>query len=177
MTRLIAALLILLASSQLQAAIKPYAEARVGAGGVRHSELDFYPQFGSFSAGIFVYGNIGIEGFVGTSISDFEKDGFTLDVTESSGVALRLQSPPQYGGMQAYLLLGYVNFNLEQKENSLAGRRTVQTSFNGARVAIGVHQRFKSARGLMFGVEYRNDYAETGITVDGLSVGLRYELR
>jgi len=175
-SRLIFALLILLAASQSQAAIKLYGEARLGAGGVRHSGLDFYPQFGSFSAGVFVFDGIGIEGFVGSSLSSDEKDGFDLDITESSGVALRLQSPPQLGGLQAYILLGYVSFQLQQEERG-SPDSLVRTTFEGARVAVGIHQRLRLINGLMVGLEYRNDYADTGITVDGLSLGLRYEMR
>ncbi len=176
MSRLVFALLILLAASQSQAAIKLYGEARLGAGGVRHSDLDFYPQFGSFSAGVFVFENIGIEGFIDTSIASFEKDGFDLEVAESSGAALRLQSPSQLGGLAAYVLLGYVNFNVHQTASGIFDARTVKTSFNGVRVGIGVHQRLKSVNGLIFGVEYRNDFADSGVTVDGLSIGLRYEM-
>jgi len=175
-SRLVFAVLLLLAASQSQASITLYGEARLGAGGVRHSELDFYPTFGSFSAGVFVFENIGIEGFVGTSIASHETDGFDLDVTQSSGAALRLQSPAQLGGLEAYILLGYVNFSLEQEENGVVGSRVVKSSFNGVRVGIGVHQRLKSVNGLIVGVEYRNDYADSGITVDGLSLGLRYEM-
>lgn len=175
-SRLIFAVFLLLAASHSQAAIKFYGEARLGAGGVRHSELDFYPTFGRFSAGAFVFKNIGIEGFISTSVSSHETDGFDLDITESSGAALRLQSPSQLGGLEAYILLGYVNFNLQQEEDGVVGERVVKSSFNGVRVGIGVHQRLKSVSGLIFGLEYHNDFADSGITVDGLSLGLRYEM-
>lgn len=174
MSRLIFAVLILLAASQSQAAITPYGEVRLGASAVHHSELDFYPAFGSFSAGVFVFDNIGIEGFISTPISSHETDGFDLDIAQTSGAALRLQSPSQLGGLEAYILLGYVNFKLEQEGEF--DERLVTSSFNGVRVGIGVHQRLKSVNGLIFGLEYRNDYTDTGITVDGLSFGLRYEM-
>jgi len=176
-SRLVIAVIILLAASQSQAAIKLYGEARLGAGGVRHSDLDFYPRFSSFSAGVFVYEGIGIEGFVSTSIESDKTDGFDVDVTESSGAAVRFQSPPQLGGLQAYILLGYVNFHLRQKESAVADGPTVKSDFEGVRVAVGVHQRLKLIDGLILGLEYRNDNADSGITVDGLSVGLRYEMR
>jgi len=172
-SRLVIALLVLLAASQSQAAISLYGEARLGAGGVRHSDLDFYPRFSSFSAGVFVFEGIGIEGFFESSIASGKEDGFDFDVTESSGAAVRFQSPPNYGGLQAYILLGYVTFIMQQKES---GSDTVKSDFEGVRVAIGVHQRLKLVDGLIFGLEYRHDNADSGITVDGLSVGLRYEM-
>jgi len=175
--RLLFAVLILLAASQSHAAVSLYGEARLGAGAVRHSELDFYPQFGSFSAGVFVFENIGIEGFVTSSLGSDKKDGFDLDVTESSGVALRFQSPPKLGGLQAYILLGYVNFNLEQQKKGAGSVDPEKVTFDGVHVAIGVHQRLKLVDGLIFGLQYHNNYADSGITVDGLSLGLRYEMR
>jgi len=156
-TRLIVALFVLLVANHSHAAITPYVEARVGAGGVRHSELDFYPRFSSFSAGAFIFENIGIEGFVDRSLASDRTDIFDVEVKRAVGAAIRFQSPPQKG-LQAYILLGYVNFGMEQK------------------VSVGVQQRLNVVEGLIFGVEYRNDYSDSGITVDGLSLGLRYEL-
>lgn len=153
-----------------------YGEARVGAGGVRHSDLDFYPRFGSFSAGVFVRPNIGIEVFADTSLSDADRDIYTMDVTQATGVAARFQAPPQRG-LSAYILLGYVDFTLEQRENGIVGPRTVKQSFDGLRFSIGVQQELAQLKGLLFGVEYKNYHADSGITVDGLSVGLRVELR
>lgn len=173
--RFIIPLLLVLFAGQAHAGIKLYADARLGAGGVRHSELDFYPAFGSFSAGFFLYENIGLEAFVDTSIKSSSKNVFDLSITEASGIALRLQSPPERG-LQAYVLLGYVDFTLSQDEEGAAGARTVVQSFEGVRLSVGLQQRLEVAEGLIFGVEYRNYYADTGITVDGVSVGLRYEM-
>lgn len=178
MARLIIALVCLLSAMQLQADIRLYGEARAGAGGVRHSDLDFYPRFGSFSAGVFIFENIGIEGFVDTSFSSDETDVFEVDITHAAGAAVRLQSPPERG-LQAYVLLGFVNFGLKQKENenSVGGRRIIKEDFSGVRVSVGLNQRLEFMKGLIFGIEYRNYYADSGITVDGVSLGLRYEMQ
>lgn len=174
--RLIVALILVLLSVQAQSAVPLYGEARLGAGGVRHSDLDFYPGFGSFSAGLFVFDNIGIEAFVDTQLSTGENGVFELGITRAAGAAVRLQSPPQRG-LQAYVLLGYVDFTLEQEGKAAFGSRTVRQSFDGIRLSVGVQQQLKIIDGLIFGVEYRNYYADSGITVDGVSVGLRYELK
>lgn len=180
MVRLIVALVLLFSAVQTQAEIRLsdvrlYGEARVGAGGVRHSELDFYPRYGSFSAGVFLFKGIGIEAFVDTPISAGESEVFKLEVTQAAGAAVRFQSPAQRG-LQAYILLGYVDFTLKQQEDGLVGRRVVKQSFGGGRVSVGLQQRLKMINGLIFGVEYRNYYADSGITVDGISFGLRYEM-
>lgn len=173
--RFIIPLILVLFAGQAHAGIKLYADARLGAGGVRHSELDFYPTFGSFSAGFFMFENIGIEGFVDTSLTSGNKNIFDLSITEASGVALRLQSPPEQG-LQAYVLIGYVDFTLSQDEEGELGQRTVVQSFEGLRLSVGIQQHLEFVDGFIFGVEYRNYYADSGITVDGVSVGLRFEM-
>lgn len=175
MLRLTLLLLFFVFTAQSQADIKFYGEASVGAGGVRHSDLDFYPRFGSFSAGFFVFENIGIEGFIDTPMGAGSRDVFDLEVTQAAGAAVRFQSPDQRG-LQAFILLGYVDFQLEQQENGVVGLRTVKQSFDGVRASVGVQQHLQQFKGLIFGVEYRNYYANSGITVDGLSIGLRYEM-
>lgn len=174
--RLIVALVLVLVSAHAHSAVSVYGEARLGAGGVRHSNLDFYPGFASFSGGIFIFDNIGIEAFVDTPLSDGERSDFKLGVEDAAGVAVRFQSPAQRG-LQAYVLLGYVDFTLKQKGVTALGERFVTQPFEGIRFSVGVHQRLKQVQGLLFGVEYRNYYADSGITVDGVSVGLRFELK
>jgi len=74
------------------------------------------------------------------------------------------------------VLLGYVDFTLEQEENGLLGQRTVTQSFDGVRFSLGIQQQLQTFRGLIVGLEYRNYFSDSGIIVDGLSIGLRYEL-
>jgi len=171
--RLTIALIFLCSAASVQADLKLYGEARLGAGGVRHSDLDFYPTFGSFSLGAFIFENIGVEGFVDVPLSADDEGDFDLDVTQAAGAAVRFQSPAQ-NGLHAYILLGFVAFTLEQEEDE---RATVEEDFTGARVGIGVSQRLRQFPGFIFGVEYRNYFTDTGVTVDGLSVGLRFETR
>ncbi len=172
MLRLTIALIFLCSSVVAQAEFKLYAEARMGAGGVRHSDLDFYPTFGSFSGGVFLFENIGIEGFIDTPLSAGTEGDFELNVLEAAGGAVRFQSPPQ-NGLQAYILIGFVNFKLEQKEE---GGPTLREVYDGARLSVGVQQRLEWFPGFIFGAEYRNYYANSGITVDGISLGLRFEM-
>lgn len=149
-----------------------YGELHLGLGGVRHSELDFYPGFASASAGVFVYPDIGLEAFIDGSLGSDDKAGFDSEVSQASGVALRLQSPPVHG-LRAYMLLGYVNFTIEQQENDRRSQRTVVQSFEGARVSLGLSQALERHDNIMVNVEYRNYYVDEAITVDGFSLGLR----
>lgn len=175
MLRLTIALIFLCSATVAHAEFRLYGEARLGAAGVRHSDIDFYPTFGSFSAGAFLYKNIGIEGFIDAELSADDNGIFELGVTRAAGAAVRFQSAPERG-LHAYILLGYVDFGLEQKESGLLGDRTVSQSFEGLRFSLGVNQRLDWVPGLIFGAEYRNYYSNSGITVDGISLGLRFEM-
>ena len=173
MSRLTIALICLCSIATAQADLKFYGEARLGAGGVRHSDLDFYPTFGSFSAGVFIFENIGVEAFVDAPLAADTSGDFEVDIVEAAGAAIRFQSPPR-NGVNAYMLLGFVNFELEQEED---GAGTLEEDFSGARVSIGLNQRLKRFPGVLFGAEYRNYFSDSGITVDGISLGLRFELQ
>ena len=149
-----------------------YGELHLGLGGVRHSELDFYPGFASASAGLFVYPDIGLEAFVDGSLGSDDKASFESEISQAGGVALRLQSPP-VRGLRAYMLFGYVNFTIEQQEDDQRGQRTVVESFEGVRVSLGLSQALERFNNIMVNVEYRNYYVDEAITVDGFSLGLR----
>lgn len=174
--RLLLALILLLPAFSAQAVGSPYGELRVGATGVRHSDLDFYPTFASINAGIFVKRKIGIEAFVDALLSEESTGAFKTGVPRAAGIGVRLQSPPRLG-TEAYLSFGYVAFTIEQFENDERGQRTVKQSFNGASVRIGIQKRLQVSKQLKVGLEYRNFYSDSGVTVDGLSLGLHAEFR
>ncbi len=152
-----------------------YGELHAGVKGVRHSELDFYPTFGSLSAGVFIVQNVGIEVFADVALSASEKGNFEIEIAHASGVAIRFQSPPQQG-LRAYLTLGYVDFAVEQSEADTRGARQVTQGFSGGRVSVGITRQLASLPQLRVILEYRNYYVDQGITVDGLSFGLRVAL-
>lgn len=153
-----------------------YAEAHIGAGSVAHSNLRFNPLFASFSAGAFVLPGIGIEAFVDAPLDSDEDRVFDLSLSGAAGVALRLQSPPQRG-LQGYVLLGYVDFGIEQTEESSLGTRTVNQSYTGARASIGIMQRLNVLPHVLFGAEYRIYHSEDAIQVDGWSLGWRVNMQ
>lgn len=153
-----------------------YGEIQFAAGTVAHSDLRFHPLFASFSAGAYLLPGIGLEGFVDTEVNTDEQGVFELGVTQAAGLALRLESPPQRG-LQAYILLGYVDFTLEQSEEDNRGARTVVQSYTGARVSVGLMQRLKSVPNLLVGAEYRLYHVEDEIQVDGWGLGIRVNVK
>jgi len=169
--RLLMAFILFLPAFSVQAAGSLYGELRLGASGVRHSDLDFYPGFASINAGIFIKRNIGIEAFVDAPLSEESNGAFKTGLPRALGIGVRLQSPPRLG-TEAYLSFGYTSFTIEQFENDVRGQRTVKQNFDGASIRIGIQKRLQVSRKLKVGLEYRNFYSDSGVTVDGLSLGL-----
>ncbi len=174
--RLLLALILMLPALSAQAVGSLYGELRVGASGVRHSNLDFYPALASINAGIFIKRKIGIEAFVDAPLTEDSNGAFKTGLSRASGIGVRLQSPPRLG-TEAYLSFGYVAFSIEQFENDERGQRTVKQNFDGASVRIGIQKRLQVAKQLKVGLEYRNFYSDSGVTVDGLSLGLHAEFQ
>lgn len=166
---------VLAVSSSFAVADGPvYGEVQLAAAGVQHSDLDFYPVFGSVSVGAFVLPGFGIEVFADSGLASDRRGGFHLEVEEAYGVAARFQSPPSRG-VQGYIVLGWVNFTVDQQASataSLAGS-SITEDFQGARVSIGVMQRLQRFRNLLFSFEYRHYNAGEALRVDALVLGLR----
>ncbi len=174
--RWLLALLLSCSSLSYAAESQFYGEAQLGLHGVQHSDIDFYPGFASGSVGLYVLPRIGIEVFYDRVIADDREQDFEVEVNESSGAAIRLESPPLHG-LQAYVLLGYVTFSVHQFEIGESSRRLDKEDFSGARVSIGLAQSFKRNRNVQFVVEYRNYDVDSPLNVDGLGLGLRVKLK
>ncbi len=151
-----------------------YGEVQLAAGGVQHSDLDFYPLFGSVSVGAFLMPGIGVELFADSGIESDRRGGFNLEVEEAYGIAARFQSPPARG-VQGYIVLGWVNFTVDQQARataSLSGS-SINEDFTGARVSVGVMQRLQRFRNLLVSFEYRHYNADEPLRLDALLLGLR----
>lgn len=170
---------VLAVSSSFAAADGPvYGELQLGAAGISNGDLDFYPTFGSINAGVFILPNIGIELFADSGLQADSSDGFDLEIESAYGIAARFQSPP-VRGTQGYIVLGAVNYTLEQDSNpvgDLAATR-VSEDFTGARVSIGLMQRLQRAPNLLVSFEYRHYNADDPLHADALVLGLRVNAR
>lgn len=151
-----------------------YGEVQLAAGGVQHSDVDFYPIFGSVSAGMYLVPNIGIELFVDAGLASDKSGEFDLDIEQAYGIAARLQSPAN-GGLQGFVVLGYVNYTLDQDSQpttTLLGS-SVTEDFTGARISVGLMQRLVRFPNLLVSAEYRHYNADQTLRVDALVFGLR----
>jgi hypothetical protein len=155
-----------------------YAELQLAAGGVNNGELNFYPTFGSVNVGVYLLPNIGLELFADSGISADRSRGFDMEVDQAYGIAARLQSPPTQG-IQGYIVLGAVNFTLDQssRANGVVGATSINDDFTGARVSVGLMQRLQRIPNLQVSLEYRHYNAGEPLSVDALVLGLRVNAR
>ena len=166
---------VLAVSSSFASADGPvYGELQLGAGMVSNYDLNFYPTFGSLNVGVYVLPNIGIELFADSGISSDSAGDFDLEIEEAYGIAARFQSPP-IRGVQGYIVLGAVNYTLDQSSvsaGSLPNTR-INEDFTGARVSVGLMQRLQRAPNLQVSLEYRHYNAGEPLRLDALVLGLR----
>ncbi|MGQ7843339.1 hypothetical protein ACUNV4_02600 [Granulosicoccus sp. 3-233] len=173
--RWLIACVLAVSSSFANASGPVYAELQLGAGGLDNSDLSFYPTFGSVNVGLFVLPNIGIELFADTGLSTDRSGDFELEVEQAYGIAARFQSPP-VRGTQGYIVLGAVNYTLEQTAAAAGAlpASSINEDFTGARVSIGIMQRLQRARNMLVSFEYRHYNAGEPLRLDALVLGLRF---
>lgn len=151
-----------------------YAEVHVAAAGVKNSDLDFYPQFASVSAGLFVSPGIGLEIFADTGLASDRKGGFDLEIENAVGVALRLESP-SIRRVHGFIVIGAVNYSVKQT-SAITDIRTgssIEGDFKGMRLSIGIVERLERWDNVLLSLEYRHYNADEPIRVDALLLGLR----
>jgi hypothetical protein len=152
-----------------------YAEAQFAAAGVNHSGLDFYPQFASVSAGVFLRPGIGLEVFADGGLSADRKGGQQLEVENAFGVAIRLQSPP-IRRVQGFVVSGAVNYSINPTAAAMgaSGSSSIEGDFKGARISVGLMERLERWENVLLTLEYRHYNASDPLRVDALLLGLRF---
>ena len=151
----------------------PYAEVQLGASGVRYAELDFVSPIAGVSVGAYLFPGIGLELFADGALDRGGASRFESGVNQAYGAAVRLRSPSE-DGLHGYIVLGYVDFVVEQE--SLDRGIEIDERFTGLRSSIGLMQRLERVPSLAVTAEYRNFYVDEAIQVDGLSLGLRFDM-
>jgi hypothetical protein len=151
-----------------------YADLQFAVAGVSHSSLDFYPQFASVSAGVFLRRGIGLEIFADSGLGSDRKRGFDVEVENAYGIAVRLQSPPTRR-VQGFIVIGAVNYSMKQTAaatNTLGGS-SIEGDFTGMRISVGILERFEHWDNVLLSLEYRHYNADDPMRVDALLFGLR----
>ncbi len=152
-----------------------YGELQLAGGAVRHSDIDFYPTFGSATIGGYVLPNIGIELFADMGFGSDSSRGLNMDIEGAYGIAARFQSARATRGIRGYIVLGAVSYTLDQdiRASGSSAARSVEEDFVGFRGSVGLMQRLKRFNNLQFTAEYRHYNADEPLRVDALVLGLR----
>ena len=153
-----------------------YGDIHFAYGGVAYSEIEFNPSFASFSGGAWLFPGIGFEVYSDRNLSSSREGNFELELTSTSGMAMRFQSPPR-NGFFAYVLLGLAFTRIEQSESDSRGERTVIQNYEGGRISIGFGQNIRSVHGLVLVGEYRNYFVDEDLNIDAVSFGLRFDIQ
>jgi len=151
-----------------------YADLQFSVAKVNHSELEFYPQFASVSAGVFLYPGIGIEVFADGGLGSDRRSGLDLEIENAYGIAIRLQSPP-VRRVQGFIVLGAVDYTINQSASATSSSvgSSIDGNFTGLRVSVGLLERLERWENVLLSLEYRHYNADEPLQVDALLLGVR----
>lgn len=158
-------------------ALPVYADLQYTYGGVRHSNINFNPGFGTLAVGAWIRPGIGIEGFIDQASTSSQEGNFDLTLEQATGVGLRFQSPTTDHGVFSYVVLGMVSVDITQDESDERGQRQVRQGFDGVRISLGFGYEFSGLDVLSLTGEYRHYAVDESIQIDGISFGLRWGIQ
>ncbi|MDO6459738.1 hypothetical protein Q4485_03435 [Granulosicoccaceae sp. 1_MG-2023] len=137
------------------------------------NDTSYYPQQWLASAGWLSHYGIGPEIQLGWGSREHEKDGLSIETGDFRGVAVRLQSPDEFGG-HAWVSVGYGELQLD---GSLDGEDYPGSEwFKGPTVTIGVELLVSRNRlpGLAMGLTYSRWFLEDDMQNDNFGLGASY---
>lgn len=137
------------------------------------SSTRFKPTSVRLHAGFWMLEGIGLE-FRGTqSLSSYTKHNLEFEITDSSSLALRFQSPRDLD-VSAYILVGGTQFNLDGNSNGSTFPGTER--FQGGYAAIGL-LRFLGQTNAALALEYERHFVDEDEQLEpaAWSLGLHYE--
>ena len=114
---------------------------------------------------------LGVEASYATSIRDDEINGLKLESEETMGLYARYNSPDAFGGMTVFLLAGYAWTTIKTSGLYAIPEQDFESFSWGA----GVEERSRGARNLRYTFQFTRYYDNDGLTIDGFSLGLRYD--
>lgn len=139
---------------------------------VELNDRSYYPKHWLASGGWLSRYGIGPELQIGGGTRDDEENGFALETRQFRGIALRFQSPDQYGA-HAWISTGYGELQLR---GSLDGESYPgEEWFTGPTVMLGVEFHLSDALpGLAAGLSYTRWFLEDDMKNDSLGLGVSY---
>ncbi|WP_455209526.1 outer membrane beta-barrel protein [Kaarinaea lacus] len=130
-----------------------------------------HPWNGKFKLGIPLSRELALEAHYATSIQDDDINGLKLEVSENKAVYARYQSSDSYSGMIIYLIAGYAWTTIET-----SGLYSIpEQDFESFSWGIGIEERSLTVRNMGYSFQYSRYYDNDGLTVEGFSLGVRYD--
>ena len=114
---------------------------------------------------------LGVEASYAAAIRDDEVNGLKLESDEILGLYTRYNSPDAYGGMTVFLLAGYAWTTIK----TTGAYAIPNQKFEGFSWGAGIEERSKGAKSLRYTFQYTRYYDNDGLSIDGYSLGLRYD--
>lgn len=130
-----------------------------------------HPWNGRIKLGMPLSRELAVEAHYASTIQDDEINGLKLEVSENMAAYARYQSPDSFSGMVMYLIAGYAWTTIET-----SGAYAIpEQDFESFSWGIGIEERAQTARNMSYSFQYTRYYDNDGLTLEGLSLGLRYD--
>lgn len=148
-----------------------YIQASADYGSVDIQDNTFNPSVMSLTGGAWVRQGIAVELEYGQGVVDDDAGGLTVDVPSFGALAVRFQSPEDFG-IKAHFTAGYGWFNLEGEFNdsSYPGDET----FSGPMVGLGLLFPIRAAYPWSVALEYGQTFGDDNVDMGTIGMGLRY---
>jgi hypothetical protein len=144
----------------------------VKAGGERFSPSLFHFKGDlGFTSGLL--DGIGIQGVFGVPMSNDERHGMTLEITEQTAAYVTLTNPEyEAGDLKVTVLLGYATTEIEAHLPRLGG--PVKDSFSGFSYGFSLQDPIMENKPLYWTLDCVRSYRDDDLRVDGCGLGVTY---
>ena len=124
-----------------------------------------------FTDGLF--DGIGLQGVFGVPISEDEKHGMTLEITEQTAAYITLTNPEyEAGDLKISVLLGYASTEIETQVPRLGG--PFSDTFSGFSYGFSLQDPIMEGKPLYWTLDCVRSYKDDDLRVDGCGLGVTY---
>lgn len=146
---------------------------------VKASDETFSPSLFQFKGDMeFIDGpmdGIGLQAMVAVPISDAQKNGMTLEITQQSGIYVTLTNPETHvDDLKISVLLGYASTEIETSLPSLGDQGEIDDTFSGFSYGFSLQHRLIEDKPFYWTLDFLRYYRDDNLRVDGLGLGVIY---
>lgn len=144
----------------------------VKAGGERFSPSLFHLK-GDVEVAEGLLDGIGIQGVFGVPISNDEKHGMTMEITEQTAAYITLTNPEyEAGDLKVSILLGYASTEIETHLPRLGG--PLSDTFSGFSYGFSLQDPIMENKPFYWSLDCTRSYKDDDLRVDGCGLGVTY---